>query len=51
MHEKEIKVSTSSTEQFGGCTLCPDRLGHWAGVTEPLSVHGPDDEQVDRVGS
>lgn len=34
-----------------GCTLCSDRLGHRAGVAEPLSVHGPDDEQVDRVGS
>lgn len=48
--EEEMNTHTSRAEAV--CpTLCPDRLWHRAGVTEPLSVHGPDDEQVDRVGS
>lgn len=33
------------------CTLSADRLRHGAGVTEPLSIDSPDDEQVDRIGS
>lgn len=48
---KEKNLYTYSLAQSVDCTLCPDRLGHWAGVTKPLSVHGPDDEQVDCVGS
>lgn len=33
------------------CTLGADGLRHGAGVPEPLSVHRPDDEQVDSIGS
>lgn len=51
-HKQEEEMNTHTGRAESVCrTLCPDRLRHRAGVAEPLSVHGPDDEQVDRVGS